>query len=237
MELKVMSYNIASGRNLQGDRDIRYALSVICDEMPDVVGINELQHKTSISQGKCQAEQLAEALGWNSVFGAAIEYEGGHYGNALITRFPIISSEIIPVPDVMEKDMDETFESRCHLKCVVDIGGQAVTFLVAHYGLSQPEIAAAAAETVRLAKAETNPLIFMGDMNAEPENPLIQPVFQVLHDTAEGYEPSGLYTYPSDNPDIKIDYIFTTNSFQVNNVYVPATTNSDHRPYVVQLTF
>ena len=67
----------------------------------------------------------------------------------------------------------------------------------------------------------------------EPDNPLLRPVFAALSDTADKGEGSML-TYPSDNPEGKIDYIFQK-GFQTVRSYVPVSVNSDHRPVVAIL--
>ena len=125
MEMTVMTYNIQSGRNLAQDRDIRHAISTIRKESPVILSLNEVQHCTAFCpDGKCQAQAVAEALDYPYFrFGRSIDYEGGEYGNALLSRYPILESAVFPVPDVPEEQRDGWFEPRTHLFCRLDLGG------------------------------------------------------------------------------------------------------------------
>ena len=89
------------------------------------------------------------------------------------------------------------------------------------------------AETLRLSEKENRPLVFLGDLNMEPDNPLLAPVFAAMSDTAEKGEGSML-TYPSDEPTGKIDYIFQK-GFETLRSYVPVSIDSDHRPVAAVL--
>lgn len=237
MQIKIMTYNIQSGHNLAKDRDVRHAAETIRAENPDILNLNEVQHCTEYcADGRCQAEKLAEMLGYPYFrFGKAIDHMGGEYGNALLSRFPILESEVYPVPGISEEEKKNCVwaEDRSHMRCVLDAGGKEIVVLSTHYGLNPPEQKNAVAETLRLDKGESRPLIFLGDLNMEPDNPLLRPVFAALSDTADKGEGSML-TYPSDNPEGKIDYIFQK-GFQTVRSYVPVSVNSDHRPVVAIL--
>ena len=69
----------------------------------------------------------------------------------------------------------------------------------------------------------------MGDLNAQPDSPLLAPLFGIFTDSATGMEGPAL-TFPSDRPLEKIDYIFHKGGFTTLRAWVPETTNSDHRP-------
>lgn len=236
MEMTVMTYNIQSGRNLAQDRDIRHAISTIRKESPDILSLNEVQHCTAFCpDGRCQAQAVAEALGYPYFrFGRSIDYEGGEYGNALLSRYPILESAVFPIPDIPEEQRDSWFEPRTHLFCRLDLGGREMIALTSHYGLSDGEIQNAVQETLRLAVERNLPLIFMGDLNAQPDSPLLAPLFGIFSDSAAGMESSAL-TYPSDTPSEKIDYIFHRGGFATLRAWVPETTDSDHRPLCARL--
>lgn len=236
MELTIMTYNIQSGRNLAQDRNIAHAVSAIRKENPDILSLNEVQHCTELCpDGKCQARAVAEILGYPYFrFGRAIDFMGGEYGNALLSRFPIQEAEIFPVPDLPKEEQDCWFESRSHLRCRLDLGGREILTLTCHYGLSHGEIQNAVQETLRLAGETELPLVFMGDLNEKPDSPLLAPLFSVFTDSAAGMEEPG-YTFPSDRPRDKIDYLFHKNGFRTLKAWIPETTDSDHRPFCARL--
>ena len=99
--MRVMTYNISSGRNVLGDRDMDFARRTISAEEPDILGLNEVQHFSCIFPGKCAAEELARRMGYLFFqFGRAIDYADGEYGNALLSRFPIVETAVFPIPDL-----------------------------------------------------------------------------------------------------------------------------------------
>ena len=70
----------------------------------------------------------------------------------------------------------------------------------------------------------------MGDFNITPDNELLVPIRTKLQDAAALFtEP--LLSYPSDNPDRKIDYIFASPDIQLLEADIPAIIASDHRPH------
>ena len=236
MKVTIMTYNIQSGRNLAQDRNIGHAISTIKKENPDILSLNEVQHCTSLCpDGKCQAQAIAEALDYPYFhFGRSIDFCGGEYGNALLSRFPIAETAVFPIPDPPKEERNSWFEPRTHLFCRLDLGDREMITLTSHYGLSDGEIRNAVQETLRLAGKAQLPLVFMGDLNAQPDSPLLAPLFGVFTDTsAEMKEPA--LTFPSDQPSEKIDYIFHNGSFTTLKAWIPETTDSDHRPFCVSL--
>ena len=85
------------------------------------------------------------------------------------------------------------------------------------------------------AESGSLPTVFMGDLNAEPDNPVLQPLFDRFRDTAAGYVCGETLTYRSDVPDRRIDYIFVSHDFSVRRMYIPAVTASDHRPVAAEV--
>lgn len=72
----------------------------------------------------------------------------------------------------------------------------------------------------------------MGDLNARPDAPVLAPIKARLKDTAPDEK---LYTFPSNAPDRKIDYIFVSEDIKVNGVKVPDRVLSDHCPFIAEL--
>lgn len=227
MQIKVMTYNIQSGKNLAGDRDLSHAAHTIRAESPDILTLNEIQHHTTLSNGHCQAEELAAMLGYSYRFAPAIPFMGGEYGIALLSRFPILDAEVIPVPELEQALRDDWYEPRVHLLCHLGVDGRNLAVLSTHYGLSDGEISLAVAETCRLTEQEDS-LVFMGDLNATPNSQLLAPLYRHLRDTANLR--GDLLTYPSGEPTEKIDYIFTKGNFHTEKIWVPVSEDSDHRP-------
>ncbi len=231
MKLKAMTYNIFSGHNLKRDLNLDYAASVIRRIQPDFVTLNEVRSHTQDIGPINQAHELGRLTGYYPVFARAIDILGGEYGNAFLSRLPVLASEIIHIPDP-EHTGDYYYEHRCILRCVLLAAEQKITVFSTHFGLAPSEQINAVQTVLRLIEKETNPVIVMGDLNAQPSAPVLAPLLAELHDSCEGYS---ILTFPSDTPAIKIDHILHSDRFTVLDVKCMDTQNSDHRPLIAQL--
>lgn len=260
MNLKVMTYNIASGRcyedtskinSLGGaPRDLTRCGDVIKEISPDICGINEINHYLSDTQPiKNQPEYLSEYTGLCSyAFGKAklIESGGGRdYGNAILSRYPIISTEILSIPDPAIIDENKYYETRSITKVKFDIAG-GITVLQTHMGLAIAESKNAVYKIFAALDEIDGPVILMGDFNMRPSNILIDMLRERLFDTAlirpDEYLPTfPSYVYPEGyetcdkSPACKIDYIFVSEHFKTLSFEVIDTSVSDHRPIIAEL--
>ncbi|MBQ2957258.1 MAG: endonuclease/exonuclease/phosphatase family protein [Clostridia bacterium] len=232
MKLLAMTYNIASGNNLARVRNLKFAASVINQVQPDFVTVNEVRCNTS-DVSLHQADELGRLTGYYPVFGKSIDISGGEYGNAFLTRCPLLEREVIHIPD-RTSDERAYFEHRTVLRCVVEAKGRKITVLGTHFGLARVEQESAVETVLALLEKETNPVILMGDLNMTPDHPVIQPLFKALHDTANCKDE--IKTFPSDEPNGKIDYIMHSGEFETADVYSMDTQCSDHRPLMAELS-
>lgn len=232
MNLKVMTYNIASGNNLQGDRNLAHAAEIINRVQPDFAAINEVCKNTSYAP-QHQADGLGSLTGYYPVFGRSIDIAGGEYGNAFLTRRPLVEWEVIHIPDRRSEEKNY-YEHRTILRAVIDVDGRRITVLSTHFGLARVEQESAVETALAVLKNERNPVILMGDLNMEPDHPVLQPLLDALHDTAA--RKNEIKTFRSDEPTIKIDYILHSAEFKTVSVSSMDTQNSDHRPLFAVLS-
>lgn len=236
MKLTLMTYNVFSGRTLDRGYDLSGKIKTISEVSPDILGLNEVHEHTNHSGHQSQTGIYADALGYKyRYFARAIDHDGGAYGIALLSRLPFISCRTVPVPDAPPEDRTSSFEPRVHIDSVLHSEGKRIRVLISHYGLSRSEQLLAVSETIRLSK-EPIPTIFMGDLNAEPGDPVLAPLYSRFCDTAGGYEHSRTLTFPSDAPARRIDYIFITEEFGIIDMRVPASVQSDHRPVTARVS-
>ena len=232
MKLKVMTYNIFSGKNLARDLNLEYAASVIREAQPDFVTLNEVRSHTKDVGPINQVYELGRLTGYYPIFARAIDVLGGEYGNAFLSRLPVLESEIIHIPDPEERLEGCFYEHRCLLRCVLLAGRQKITVFSTHFGLAPNEQENAVQTALERISQETDPVLLMGDLNAEPGDAPVRPLFAALHDACKG---KALLTFPSDTPRIKIDHILYTGPWTVMDVCCPDTQNSDHRPLIAEL--
>ena len=136
---------------------------------PDVIGLQEVLHTTS-AEGPDQAKQIAEGLGFHVAYGAAFDSGGIEFGNAVLSKFPILKSQVFPLPRL------DTDESRCLLFAQVAAPFAPVPVFVTHLNwrfhegyVREAQVKAIAENVKALAPVHGFPPIVMGDFNAAPD--------------------------------------------------------------------
>ena len=234
MKIKFMSYNTQHCLNFI-TREIDF--DIIADTIKkceaDIIGLQEIRDEGQDADYQSQAKIIAEKLGYHYYyFAEAIRVEGVNpYGNAIISRYPIISAETIMIPDPEIKKYDGYYETRCLLKATID-ARNGLNVLVSHFGLN-PDEQENAVETV-VSNMPNEHCVLMGDFNMEPDNQILNPIMQSLQDTAKVFSTYKL-SFPSDTPKVKIDYIFVSKDLKVEYADIPEIISSDHRPHVATI--
>jgi endonuclease/exonuclease/phosphatase family metal-dependent hydrolase len=251
MKLKIMSYNIAGGRSFEFGPDYRPIIhaeaqygAYIKAQQPDVCGLNEVDYKLPRSGRVEMAKLIGDVAGYESAFAPAVsfinKYGIGTYGNGFVSKHKIKLSETYPIPDPTDKtgDPENTYyESRAVLHALVEIGGKDIDVFVSHFGLAPSEAKNAVMTMTSLIKQAKNPVIVMGDFNLTPDSPILDPIRAVLTDTDNFYKGECNFTFPTDKPDIKIDYIFVSHELKVEEVKIPQVVAADHLPVTATVTF
>ena len=122
MSITVMSFNTQSCHNFL-THEINYEIFVdaITRSGADIIGLNEIRGAGSDPEYQAQAKILAEKLGFHFYFAKAIDVgTKGPYGNALLSRYPIVKAETILIPDPSPRKYTGPYETRCLLKAQVD---------------------------------------------------------------------------------------------------------------------
>lgn len=198
----------------------------------DVVGLQEILDEGTDPAFVAQAKIIAERLGFYYYFAKAIDFgENNPYGIALVSRYPILSTEKVFIPDPQVRKYDGYYETRVLLKAVIDVGG-GLNVLVSHFGLN-PDEHENAVQTV-ISNLPKERCVLMGDFNMEPDNPILNPIMQRLYDTAQNFASPKL-SFPSDTPIVKIDYIFVSEDIKVQYADIPEIVSSDHRPHIATI--
>ena len=237
-QLKIMTYNIQHGHvhlsTKPGDEiDLTKVGDVIRDIGADIVGLNEVRGNGSHPDYTAQAEFLANYLGFHAYFGRAIYFPNlGPYGNAVISRYPIIEAKVIPIPDPYNaKELKGYFEPRCIVRVVVELpDGKRLAVYSSHFGLNPEEAEHAVTTAVTVLREEALPFVLMGDFNLTPDSPILAPLYAKLTPTDDLIPEAEKLTFPSDNPTIKIDYIFTGNGTVPLSAGVKQIVAADHCP-------
>lgn len=160
MSIVVASYNIHRCIGTDGRYDAVRVVEVLREIGPDIVALQEVENRGDESHASLQLEFLATSLGQQAVPGLRLVRHWTEYGNALITRFPIL--------DVHRHNISVTWrEPRGALDVTLDVEGQPLRVLATHLGLGRIE---RRFQTMQLAKLIDEgdtalPCLVLGDMN------------------------------------------------------------------------
>ena len=222
--LRIISYNIRNAKGMDLKTDYSRIANVITGLAPDIVAVQEVDNATNRSKGIDVMAELASLTGMHSVFGAAIDYDGGQYGVGILSKEQPISHHNIPLPG--------REEARTILAAEFDKYVLACT----HWSLTKEDRIASVAIVNELTKLYDKPVFMAGDFNMEPESV----EFQLLSKNWKVLNSLKKYTFPADNPDRCIDYIFVYSAaeslvklLQGNVLGEPIA--SDHRPLFVDI--
>jgi endonuclease/exonuclease/phosphatase family metal-dependent hydrolase len=265
-ELRVIDYNIRAGRGLDtavgGDLD--KIAAVIRDSGAEVVTLQEVDRHFSERSGFVdQAAYLGTELGMHVAYGANLEWaplEPGQpprqYGTAILSRYPILESENIPLPihgapRPAPEDPPipgDVSEPRGLLRAVINVRGVHTTVLTTHLQSDETSPSLESARQQRaeqvavimsvVAQAQANgPVILAGDLNSPEGAEELAPLYGPLQDAwlVAGDGGPGLTAYLP-LPDRRIDYVFTTPDVTVGAIEVRQAQESDHLPVVVDLS-
>ena len=232
--LKIMSFNTQHCENFLTHRiDFPLFADAIRKCGADIVGLQEMRNKGVSADYEDQVGVLSRLSGLGEHYFAKAFDVGGcdPYGNGFLSDVSVVSAETIPVPDPVPRRYDGYYEPRCLIKAVLENG---LTVLVIHFGLVPDEQENAV--KVVLENLEDEKCILMGDFNVCPDNEVLSPIRERMKDTAEMFDVPK-FSFPSDKPYMKIDYVFVSKDVEVISADIPEMVVSDHRPYVVEIGF
>ena len=243
MNIKIGNYNIQHCRDhlhflATGEERIapERVAEIISELGLDVCGLNEVYNREMLEgdENINQARVIAHKLGYYFYFAKAIDYKGFEYGNALVSRFPIVSAKTVPMALPENAKKKPRYEDRALLIAELDTGDRTLTVAVSHFGLTPEEHEFDIDTVISELSAVESPLVFMGDLNMMPHNTLIVKLSGVLNDTAI-LTPGDNFTFSSDKPFEKIDYIFTNDAAQALSFKVSDAVFADHLPVTAEI--
>jgi endonuclease/exonuclease/phosphatase family metal-dependent hydrolase len=84
-----MTYNIRHGEGMDGRVDLERIAEIIRREGADIVALQEVDRGVARTARRDLSGELAALTGMTCVFSNNFHFQGGEYGNALLTRFPV----------------------------------------------------------------------------------------------------------------------------------------------------
>jgi len=223
-ELRVMCWNLHHGAGVDNKQDLERIAAVIRAQKPDLVALQEVDNKCRRSQSVDQAAELAKLTGLNGVFGKAMDHDGGEYGQAILSRFPIGDTQVHRLPG--------DGEPRIAFEAEVKVDGKELRIITVHLDHQQDPRRLKQAEMVfKSLENHHEPMILAGDFNDLPGSPALT-VFGEPWKQLAKKDP--VLTCPAEKPTVEIDHIIVRGLEPAGPVEVlPEAVASDHRPLVV----
>jgi endonuclease/exonuclease/phosphatase family metal-dependent hydrolase len=233
---RVMTFNIHHGEGLDGRVDLPRIAEVIRRERADLVALQEVDKGVQRTARRDLSGELAALTGLTCVFSNNFHYQGGEYGNAVLTRFPVLSATN------SHYQMLRTNEQRGILQLTLEVQGRQLVFMNTHidYRKDDAERLQNAREIRALAGQHAGtPVILCGDFNTTPGSPVHQRLKETFEDTWERAGQGSGWTFPADNPSKRIDFVWVSKTAQIDPVEARVLENdaSDHRPLLVEFRF
>jgi endonuclease/exonuclease/phosphatase family metal-dependent hydrolase len=222
-EVVVASYNIHRCKGVDGRRDPKRIAEVIQSQGAQVIALQEVDSWPGAGAEPVQMEFLADMVGLHAISGPTIERQDGHYGNALLTRLPIL--------DVRKLDLTVyRREPRGALDVRLDAGGATLRVIATHLGLLPSERRYQVQRILETVEGDDRTVtVLLGDIN---EWFVAARALRWLH--ARFGQGAGARTYPSWLPMLKLDRIWVrpTGALDGFRVHVTPMTRraSDHLP-------
>ncbi len=232
--LRVVSYNIRHGVGMDGKLDLDRTAAVLRRLEPDLVALQEVDERCRRSGGVDQAAALGKALGMEHRFGEFMDYDGGRYGLAVLSRFPVKATR--------RHELPRGAEPRCALEVEVEVPGlgQPVSFTCVHNDWTKEAIRVNQMRALVAALGERRPALVAGDYNGEPGSEslavLADAGWRILaKDGARGANP----TWPADQPTQELDHVAERGlpECAVSHDVVDEAVASDHRPILAVFSF
>ncbi|HJR67324.1 MAG TPA: endonuclease/exonuclease/phosphatase family protein [Gemmatimonadaceae bacterium] len=240
--VRVLVYNIHAGKDAKGVDNLQGVIALIRETDADLVLLQEVDQGTRRSGVVDQPAILAVGSGFHVAFGSALDYDGGKYGVATLSRWPITFDTLYRLPvDPPQQRAGGSREPRGLLRADVMSPYGAIAVFNTHIDASREDtwrqqearVIVATVTSVR----QSRPLVVLGgDMNSTPESAVQQIVREPgLRDAfAECGRGAGL-TYPADSAVKRIDYLYLSGAMRCARAEVPVTMVSDHRPLAVDV--
>lgn len=237
--IRIMTYNVhhcnPPGKATQGVIDIPAIVKAIRSQQPDLVALQEIDVNTTRSGKEInEAAAIAEALGMYFYFGKAIDYGGGGYGVAILSRFPLSETRT----QWLSQEADPKTERRVLATARVTIpGGKQIRFASTHLDVENAANRLLQVQQIaETARQDSIPFILAGDLNDRPGSQPLSLLATQLQLTCDPCMP----TFPQDLPTEVIDFIAfspKTTATVISHFVVPEIYASDHRPLMAVLLF
>ena len=199
MQLRIATYNLHGGIGTDGIRDYRRIGRHLSDLQVDIALLQEVDARHQFVSPELNPVALCQYPQQALVAAPAINEDGGWYGNALLSRFPVIESRSVDVSQI-------GVEPRNIQVAKVDINGIHLHVINTHKGLKVAERQfqfAKLCEQLEILSQQPEAILLGGDFNEwQFFSSAFQGIKQVLQPIKTGA------TFPSRWPLFRLDRLW-----------------------------
>lgn len=236
VNFRIMVYNIKYGQGIDGKIDLERIAKVIEDSGAELVAINEIDRRYgSRSNYKDQLQILADLLSMNYEFqktswkdpNADSGNEPREFGHALLSKhfLKTLSTKIFTAHGKHYRGL---------LEAELIIEGKAFFVYVTHLDVDVESRNSQVKQMKEWLEERAGPKILLGDLNMTPEDSNMVYLKENLIDAFE--EKNKSFTYRSNNPTKRIDYILGSPELEFRNSKVIHSLASDHFPILTDVS-
>ncbi|MBI5566940.1 MAG: endonuclease/exonuclease/phosphatase family protein [Chloroflexi bacterium] len=230
LPIRIMSYNLHSGFDVTGRFNLEGAAQAIELEQADVIGLQEISRGWVLDGSIDMLTWLSQRLNLPYVWGSTAD---PMWGNAILSRYPIKDVQYLAMPN-----NDVVRPARGYLVATIEVGDGSISLIVTHLhhvgsdsALRVPQVQAVLGTWARRAGT-----VLLGDLNATPDAPEMQLLREagLIDAFTEAGKGDG-FTYASNRPFQRIDYIYHSADLSSQSFEVNPGLASDHRGIAVTI--
>ena len=200
--LRIMSFNILHGATTKNDFNLDTISGIINHYDPHLVALQEVDFKTVRAKGYDLSTELGYRTKMTSLFARAMYFDGGEYGEAVLSEYTFVASENFKLPHLPKSEPRSALITRVKTE-----QGNLIQFVATHLD-HQEDNTDRMMQTkalVKKLKDSDYPTLIVGDLNAEPDSEPLKILLEeyTKPDTPNAYVP----TWSSKNPSVCIDHI------------------------------
>lgn len=235
--INIMTYNIHHGVGVDGKFYLERIARLIKDNKIDIAALQEVDIETERVNGINILDSLATLTGMNWKFGKTMKFQGGRYGNGVLTK--------LPVPELKNRKfrMATDSEPRAFMKLHLEIAGDTLVFVNTHFDHKKDDTERInlANQLLKKVNAADNPVILGGDLNDTPNSRVLGLLKKEFTDVWNLIKRKEKFTYPAGIPEKRIDYILTSIKHTAHGILQPISIEvlespaSDHLPVIMEI--
>lgn len=236
MKLKLLQWNTW----FKEDKENKLRLLKEVDA--DIYCLQEL----NVTENNNEFEYLKKELGLNGSLGVTDTDHGGQ-GNAILTKFPVATTETHFIKEPVEPREHFSDEGRIYVETQIQLTNHALTVGTTHLSYTD------AFQESELKRGETEKLLdivkerkarylLSGDLNTPESSMLIKRLEEILTNIGPDYSEKTWTTKDFDyngfvatSLEWRLDFVFKTKDIRAISAYVVKTEYSDHLPILVEI--